>query len=223
MWINSSGATGYVTLVSDSPAGPFVPTGVSPTLSVDPNDGLRWGDEDVTIAPDGRGYLTYTSIGPIDNAHTIIIEQLDPTLTTGTGRYVATDAAPGWANLVESPGLFYGPNKAWYLIYSDPARPYMTTGTGIMNGPRNTADPIESYVEPRTLVDNSCNGQPTGVWPIRNSAGETVYVYGSDLWDYGNPNQSLATNYFGFLTFDAVTSDGKAIDGYTCQTLWSLG
>ena len=222
MWINTSGAQGYVTLVSDSPAGLFVPTGVNPVLSVDPIDGLRWGDMDVTIAPDGRGYITYTAIDPVDNAHTLVIEQLDSTLTTGTGRYVVTDTSPGVSDLAEAPGLFYGPNNAWYLIYSDPARPYMTTGTGVINGPRNTADPIGSWVQPRTLNSDSCMGQPAGVWPIRDSADQTKYVYASDRWDNGNANQSKATNYFGSLTFNASIPGGKAIEGYACQSLWTL-
>ncbi len=222
MWVNSGGAQGYVTLVSDTPAGLFVPTGVDPVLSVDPKAGLRWGDMDVTIAPDGRGYITYTAIDPVDNAHTLVIEQLDPTLTTGTGRHVVTDSSPGLADLAESPGLFYGPNNAWYLIYSNPARPYLTTGTGVMNGPRNSADPIGAYGQPRSLVSDSCNGQPSGVWPIQSGSGRTVFVYGSDRWDNGNTNQANATNYFGSLTFASSTAEGMAIDGYACQQYWSL-
>ena len=176
----------------------------------------------MTIAPDGRGYLTYTAIDPGDNAHTLVIEQLDSTLTTGTGRHVVTDSSPGAADLAEAPGLFYGPNDAWYLVYSDPARPYLTTGTGVMNGPRSSADPIGTYSQPRSLVSDSCNGQPSGVWPIQNAGGRTVFVYGSDRWDNGNTNQSNATNYFGSLTFASSIAEGRAIDGYVCQQFWSL-
>ncbi len=222
MWINSGGTQGYVTLLADSPDGLFVPTGVDPVLSVDPKLGLRWGDMDLTIAPDGRGYITYTAIDPVDNAHTLVIEQLDATLTTGTGRHVVTDSSPYVPDLAESPALFYGPNKAWYLIYSDPARPFLATGTGVMNGPRNTADPIGSYVQPRLLVPDSCGGQPSGVWPIRDGSGRTAFVYGSDRWDTATLNQAKATNYFGSLTFTSSIADGKAIDAYVCQSFWYL-
>lgn len=223
MWINAHGPTGYVTLVADSPAGPFVPTGVAPVLAVDPVTGLRWGDQDITVAPDGRGYITYTVIEPSNNAHTLVIEELDAAMLTGAGRYVVTDAFPGQPDLVEAPGLFYGPNNAWYLTYSNPAMPYRWTGTGVMNGPRNTSDPIGAYVSPRSLTDTSCMGQPTGVWPIRGASGVTSYVFGSDRWETGNPNQSKANNYYGALTFYAQIAEGRAIDAYSCQAYWTLG
>lgn len=222
MWLNTGGTPGYVTLVADQPAGPFTQTGVTPVLAVDPGTGLRWGDEDVTIAPDGRGYLTYTVIDPVSNAHTLVIEQLDPTLTTGTGRYVVTDTTIGGPDMAEAPGLFYGPNGAWYLIYSQPAGPYQITSTGILNGPRGTADPIGTYTSPRALDPDSCSGQPTGAWPIHDAAGSLVVVYGTDRWDQTSSNQAKANNYYGALTFTAVTSDGYAIDAYACQTTWTL-
>jgi hypothetical protein len=65
-------------------------------------------------------------------------------------------------------------------------------------------------------------GQPAGVWPIRDSADQTKYVYMSDRWDSGNANQSKATNYFGSLSFNTSIAEGKAIEGYACQSLWTL-
>ena len=220
MWLNVHSRPGYVTMVADSPAGPFAPTGITPTLAVDPGSGLRWGDHDVTIAPDGRGYLTYTVIDPTTNAHALVIEELDPTLTIGTARHQVLDIYSG-TDLVESPGLFYGPNGAWYLTYSDPARPYMVTGTGIVNGPRNTNDPLSGpWSSPRTLNPTSCSGQPTGVWSVTGSTGATTFVYGSDRWEHANPNQTRANSYFGALTFRA--NGGTAVDGYICQPSWVL-
>lgn len=218
MWLNPGGAAGYVTLVADNPGGPFTSTGVTPVLADDPGTGLRWGDEEVTIAPDGRGYLTYTVIDPNTNAHTLAIEQLDSTLTTGTGRYTVAD--PSVVNIAESPALFYGPNGVWYLDYSSPAKPYLTTGTGIMDGPSNTADPIGNYTNPRLLDTDSCSGQPAGVRPLHNSSGGTTFVYSTDRWDNGNPNEAKANNYYGQLTFTA--NGGTAIDSYICQSTWTL-
>ena len=220
MWLNTHGDAGYRILTSATPGGPFVDTGIIPTLAVQPpTGGLRYGDMDVTIAPDGRGYLTYTTIWPGTNEHTLVIEQLDPTLTTGTGRHVVIDAHPG-VDLIEAPGLFYGPNGAWYLTYSDPARPYLVTGTGIVNGPRNTPDPIGAWSFPRSLIASSCSGQPSGVWPIRGPSGVTTWVYGSDRWVPGDTNQAKANNYYGALTFGAL--GGTAIDAYYCQSAWLL-
>lgn len=220
MWLNTHGEAGYRTLVADDPAGPFEPTGVVPDLAVKPPSGwLSYGDEDVTIAPDGRGYITYTAIDPADNAHTLVIEELDPTLTIGTGRHVVIDAMPGVPDLVEAPALFYGPNDAWYLVYSDPAKAYWPTDSGIVNGPRNTPDPIGDYGWPRALVGTSCAGQPTGVWPITGANGAT-WVYGADRWEPGKGNQARSNNYYGALTFDAA--GGTAIDAYSCQAFWTL-
>lgn len=217
MWLNISGDAGYRILTSASPAGPFTDTGVVPNLAVKPaTGGIRYGDEDVTVAPDGRGYVTYTAIDPATNSHTLVIEQLDSTLTTGTGRYTVLDAMPNQQEMVEAPGLFYGPNSAWYLVFSDPARPYATTGAGIMNGPTNTADPLGgAWTDPRLLNSDSCSGQPTGVWHVDNT-----WVFGSDRWVSGDANQAQANNYYGSLTFTA--NGGTAIDAYTCQSTWTL-
>lgn len=212
MWI-VSGFEGYTTLVSDSPAGPFEPTGVTPVLSVGP----QYGDQDITVAPDGRGYVTYTAIDPVTAAHTLVIEQLDAALQTGTGRFVVTDTFPNAIDMAEAPGLFYGPNNTWFLAYSNPAKPYLTTGTGVLNGPRNTADPIGPWTSPRMLFSDSCSGQPAGVVPLKNSAGGTTYVYESDRWDQGNTNQSKGVNYYGALTFTATS-----IDTGVCQAFWTL-
>lgn len=219
MWLNVAGQQGYRVLVSDTPAGPFVDTGATPALAVQPVSGLRYGDEDVTIAPDGRGYVTYTAIDPATNAHTLVIEQLDATLTTGTGRHVVVDTGTD-PQMLEAPALFYGPTDVWYLAYSDPARPYGVTGSGILNGPSGTPDPIGAYTWPRTLTVDSCSGQPTGVWPITGPSGATTFVYGSDRWVPGAANQATANDYYGALTFTA--NGGTAIDAYTCQAGWSL-
>lgn len=219
MWLNVAGKQGYRTLVADAPGGPFVDTGITPTLAVQPPcGGLRYGDEDVTIAPDGRGYVTYTAIDPVTNAHTLVIEELDATLTTGTGRHVviSTGSDP---EMVEAPSLFYSPTGAWYLIYSNPARPYATTGTGIVNGPAGP-DPIGAYTSPRSLAADSCSGQPTGVWSVTGPSGAVSFVYSSDRWVTGASNQSKANNYYGTLTFTA--NGGTAIDAYTCQAGWTL-
>jgi len=212
MWLNTAGDGGYKVLIADAPGGPFVDTGIVPNLAVKPpTGGLRYGDEDLTVGPDGVGWVSYTAIWPLTNRHDIVVERLDPSLTTGTGASVSLGL-----DLVEAPGLFLAPTGKWEMIYSDPAKPYLVTGTSIMDAP----SPLGPWTGPRTLNANSCGGQPAGVWPIKGQSGVTTWVYGTDRWDPGNPNQSMANNYYGALTFNAT--GGTAIDGYGCQPSWSL-
>lgn len=216
MWLDVHGDAGYKILTSTSPEGPFVDTGIVPSLAVKPaSGGLRYGDEDITLAPDGTGYVSYTVIWPTTNEHAVVVEQLDPTLTTGTGQYVQLDTAPG-TELVEAPGLFLAPTGVWHMTYSNPARPYEVTGTGIMNAPT----PLGPWTAPRALSADSCSGQPTGVWPLKGVSGTTYYVWGTDRWVSGQPNQAEANNYYGPLTFTA--NGGTAIDAAACVATWTL-
>ncbi|GGC07437.1 family 43 glycosylhydrolase [Cellulomonas carbonis] len=218
MWVNTHHDAGYKVLVAEHPAGPFVDTGLAPELAiVPPPGGLRYGDHDLTVDPvTGHLYVTYTVIWANDNTHQLVVERLDPSGTTGTGEFVQLAAMAPARELVEAPALFRAPTGTWHMVFSDPARPYRTTGSGIMDAP----GPLGPWTNRRTLSADSCGGQPAGVWPVRTSTGRTAYVYGSDRWDEGKGNQAAAENYYGELTFTA--RGGTSIDAHRCQSTWTL-
>lgn len=217
MWVNTHGGegaeSGYIAMTSLTPGGPFTLTAERPTLAVDPADGgLEHGDFDITLAPDGTGWIVYTVIRASDNAHTLVIERLDSTLTTGTGERVVVTGA---GTMVEAPSLFRAPTGMWQLAFG-PAAPYGVVPTLIMDAP----SPLGPWTNRRTLAFDSCSGQPMAVSVIRG-----VYVYASDRWVQqagggGAPQQARANVYFGRLTFNA--NGGTAIDAHTCQAGWTL-
>ncbi len=227
MWVNIHGDKGYSTLVASSPAGPFVDTGIVPNLAVKPEaGGLRYGDMDLEVAPDGRLYIAYTVINKYTNAHAIIIERLDPSGITGSGWAVGVDtdptaAAEGRVTLSESPALFHSAsNDQWYLAFSD-AAPYRPTRTGIVEGVKG-ANPLGAW-DPSTsriLAPTGCDGQVSGIWPIVGPSGVRTYVFGSDQWIAGLGNQVDAVNYMTPLTFTAA--DGTQVDPVECLTSWHL-
>lgn len=209
MWINSHGDAGYKVLISDSPAGPFVDTGANPVLAIKPpTGGLRYGDHDLTV--DGNSvYLSYTAIWPEDNRHDIIIERLNTSLTSGTGRYTRLDE-----QMVEAPSLFKGPNGRWYITYSNPAKPYIVTGTAV----ESSTSPLGPFGGKKILSANSCSGQPALVAEITSPVtGAQQFVYGTDRWVSGEPNQAFANNYYGRLSFTATD-----INTHSCQGGWTL-
>lgn len=222
MWVNTHGEEGYRILTSPAPGGPFTDTGAVPDLAVKPPvGGLRYGDMDLYVDTDGTGYVAYTAIWPEGNEHTIVIERLDPTLTTGTGEHVLIDAWPDRVDVIEAPALFKAPTGTWHLLYSNPARAYMPTATGIVNAP----DALGPWTQPRDYTFNSCSGQPTGAWPITGPSGVTTWVYGTDRWamsptGYGYANQAKANNYYAPITFNA--NGGTAIDAGRCLSTWTL-
>lgn len=213
LWLNSHQDAGYTTFLADSPRGPFTPSGVTPDLAVKPPvGGLRYGDHDVTVDPAGVAWLTYTAIYPQGNLHELNVERLDPTFLTGTG--TATNVGTA-GSMAEAPSLFRGPTGKWHLAFSDPAKPYISTATGVVEAPT----PSGPWGPKRTLAGDSCSGQPASVVPVKSpSTGATVYVYTTDRWVNAQPNQALANNFHGRLTFSATGS----VNAYACQTTWTL-
>jgi hypothetical protein len=53
------------------------------------------------------------------------------------------------------------------------------------------------------VSSNSCGGQPSFVTPLRGQHGQTVYLYGSDLWN-GHRNEGEANFFWAPLRFDAT-------------------
>jgi hypothetical protein len=216
MWVNTHGGggtdSGYVAMTSLTPGGPFTPTATRPVLAVDPADGgLEHGDFDITLDATGTGWIVYTVIRAVDNSHVLVIERLDPTLTTGTGEAVTVTGA---GSLVEAPTLFQAPTGMWQLAFG-PAAPYGVVPTLVMDAP----SPLGPWTNRRTLQANSCSGQTAAVSVIRGT-----HVLITDRWVQtptgGAPQQARATSYFGRLTFAA--NAGTAIDYHVCQPTWTL-
>lgn len=218
MWINThvgpgTGAAGYRVLVSDDPQGPFVDSGVTPRLAVDAGDGgLEHGDMDVTVDPaTGVGYVVYTAIDFARSpSHTLVVEELDLSFTTGTGRYTQVAAAGG---PVESPSLFQGPVGTWHIAYSDPAAPYGVVGTSVVDAPA----PLGPWSGARSLSADSCGGQPAAVVDL---GGEWVFMV--DRWVQSPSglvaNQTEANTYWGRLAF---APDG-GVRPHECRGTWAF-
>jgi hypothetical protein len=189
LWVNTyDSLTGYRVLVAPTPAGPWRET-VAPALAVGGHGNLTRGDQDVFVDSAGRGWLAYTLIEagvPTD----IVVERLNPELTSGTGEAVALGLG-----VVEAPSLFERDGR-FFLIYSDPACPYCPAGTGLGSAP----SPLGPWTLASTLSARSCEGQPAEVSQLR-LAGGPVWLYVSDRWQKGNPNQAAATIWWESLNF----------------------
>ncbi len=59
------------------------------------------------------------------------------------------------------------------------------------------------------ISENSCGGQPADVAALPGRAGK-VYLFQSDRWNNGQPNEALATHYWEPLRFDDDGSDPAA-------------
>jgi hypothetical protein len=231
MWINVDGVgrgstteASYAVLVADSPAGPYVDTGVRPRLAVDPGDGwLEHGAADVTVDAAGVGWLSYTVItrNPSSgrSSHELAVEELDRTFTTGTGRHVVARAANRGTTPVEMPALFRSPLGVWHMAYSYPAVPYGIGATAVMDAP----SPLGPWTNPRTLNGDSCRGQFGTV----STLGSRVVLMtnrwaqpaaGSGLGLVANQRGEVP--YFGPLTFSA--NGGTAIDAHPCVERWTF-
>lgn len=189
LWVNTyDSLTGYRVLVASSPAGPWSET-AAPTLAVGGRGNLTRGDHDVFVDSEGRGWLAYTLIEagvPTD----IVVERLNPELTSGTGEAVALGLG-----VVEAPSLFEREGRL-FLTYSDPACPYCPAGTGLASAP----SPLGPWTFASTLSARSCEGQPAEVSQLRLADGP-VWLYVSDRWRKGNPNQAEATIWWEPLAF----------------------
>lgn len=195
LWMNSfDRPSGYHVLTAPTPLGPFTDE-AAPALAVNENQvdpTYAHGDEDVIIDESGAGWIAYTTISP-DNRHDIAVERLNSTLTSGTGQVVQLGLT-----MAEAPALFSRDGR-WWLTYSDPACPYCGgTGTGLASAP----SPLGPWtLQPRLSAD-SCGGQPAAVSEL-TAHGGIVWLYQSDLWQSGEPNQAHAGFHHEELQFDA--------------------
>ncbi|RYY52799.1 MAG: hypothetical protein EOO09_20275, partial [Chitinophagaceae bacterium] len=193
LWINVyDNVVGYRVFTSPTPAGPFIEA-AEPTLAVNadkPAAGLNNGDHDTFVDDDGTAYLAYTD-WRANGA--IIIEQLSDDYLTGTGKHVKSVTA----EKTEAPCLFKR-DKMYYVVYSDPNCGYCP-GTG--SSYKTAASPLGPWSEPISISNNSCGGQPSFVSVLKLDS-ETVFLYGSDLWNNAAKNEALANYYWAPLAFD---------------------
>ena len=64
------------------------------------------------------------------------------------------------------------------------------------------ASPLGPWQPGGRISSDSCGGQPTNVATFERD-GVRTYLYQSDLWRNGEPNQALANYYWGPLSFDS--------------------
>jgi hypothetical protein len=195
LWINVyDNVVGYRVFTSRSPIGPFTEQ-PEPRLAVNSNmpvAGLNNGDHDTFVDDDGTGYLAYTDWR---KNGAIVIEKLRDDYLSGSGQYVSAVTGGN----TEAPGMFKRKGK-YYLLYSDPNCGYCS-GTGTSY---KTADhPLGPWAGGQKISDNSCGGQPSFV-SVLKLGGDTLFLYGSDLWNNGAKNEALANYYWTGLTFDSI-------------------
>ncbi len=204
LWINVyDNRVGFRVFTSKSPVGPFTEV-AEPLLAVNgdmPAAGLNNGDHDTFVDDDGTAYLAYTDWR---TNGTIVIEKLSTDYLTGTGEHVKSVTN----GKTEAPALFKR-KGIYYVTYSDPNCGYCSgTGTSYRIAP----SPLGPWSEGIKISDNSCGGQPSFVSTIKLNS-ETVFLYGSDLWNNAAKNEALANFYWAPLTFAA---DGS-INPLECQ------
>ncbi|OOQ59494.1 family 43 glycosylhydrolase [Mucilaginibacter pedocola] len=209
LWINVyDNVVGYRVFTSKTPIGPFAEV-AEPHLAVNstmPAAGLNNGDHDLFVDDDGTAYLAFTDWR---TKGTIVIEKLSDDYLTGTGEHVKgiTEGE------TEAPGLFKR-KGIYYVTYSDPNCGYCSgTGTSYRTAPT----PLGPWSKGIKISDNSCGGQPSFVSTIKINS-ETVYLYGSDLWNNAAKNEALANFYWAPLKFNA---DG-AIEPLKCNETYAL-
>lgn len=211
LWINVyDNRVGYRVFTSKNPGGPFTEA-AEPTLAVNSNmpiAGLNNGDHDTFTDDDGTAYLAYTDWRA---KGAIVIEKLSDDYLTGTGEHVASVTK----GETEAPCLFKR-NGRYYLIYSDPNCGYCS-GTG--SSYKSSSSPLGPWSDALSISNNSCGGQPSFVSVIKVNA-ETVYLYGSDLWNNAAKNEALANYYWAPLSFDASGNIEplKCMDSYHFYT-----
>ncbi|MEO7214309.1 family 43 glycosylhydrolase [Mucilaginibacter sp.] len=209
LWINVyDNVVGYRVFTSKTPVGPFSEV-AEPHLVVNsdmPAAGLNNGDHDTFIDDDGTAYLAYTDWR---TKGTIVIEKLSADYLTGTGEVVkgVTEGE------TEAPGLFKR-KGIYYVVYSDPNCGYCS-GTGTSY--RTAKSPLGPWSKPTKISDNSCGGQPSFVSTLKVN-NETIYLYGSDLWNNAAKNEALANFYWAPLTF---TIEG-AINPLQCAVEYTM-
>lgn len=204
LWINVyDNVSGFRVFTSVSPTGPFKEV-AQPKLAVNsdaPVAGLNNGDHDTFVDEDGTGYLAYTDWRA---KGAIVIEELTADYLSGTGRFV-NSVTP---EKTEAPGLFKR-KGVYYITYSDPNCGYCNnTGTSYRTAP----SPLGPWSEGKKISDNSCGGQPSFVSTIK-LANDSLFLYGSDLWNNGARNEALANYFWAALEF---AEDGSILP-IACQ------
>lgn len=193
LWINVyDNRVGYRVFTSKTPVGPFAEV-KEPTLAVNsdmPVAGLNNGDHDTFVDDDGTAYLAYTDWR---TKGSIVIEKLSDDYLTGTGQYVKSVTT----GETEAPGLFKRKGK-YYVVYSDPNCGYCS-GTGASY--RMAPSPLGPWSAGMKISDNSCGGQPSFVSTIKVNS-ETIFLFGSDLWNNAAKNEALANFYWAPLSFN---------------------
>lgn len=203
LWVNVyDNRVGFRVFTSDSPAGPFEEK-PEPKLAVNndaPVAGLNNGDHDTFVDDDGTAYVAYTDWR---TGGTIVIEELDKDYLSGTGNHIKAVTE----GKTEAPALFKR-KGIYYVTYSDPNCGYCS-GTGTSY--RTANSPLGPWSPGTKISDKSCGGQPSFVSVIRLSS-DTIYLYGSDLWNNAAKNEALANFYWAPLTF----GDNGAIKPMEC-------
>jgi Glycosyl hydrolases family 43 len=194
LWINVyDNSVGFRVFTSPRPEGPFTEV-ANPRLAVNTDSavaGLNNGDHDTFVDEDGTGYLAYTDWR---TNGTIVIEKLSPDYLSGTGEHVKAVTA----GRTEAPSLFCR-KGIYYVTYSDPNCGYCSgTGTSYKTAP----SPLGPWSAGKKISDSSCGGQPSFVSVIRLT-NNTMYLYGSDLWNNAAKNEALANYYWAPLNFAA--------------------
>lgn len=209
LWINVyDNVSGYRVFTGKSPIGPFIEV-AEPKIAVNssmPAAGLNNGDHDLFIDDDGTGYLAFTDWR---TKGTIVVEQLTDDYLSGTGK-VANSITAG---NTEAPALFKR-KGIYYITYSDPNCGYCA-GTGTSY--KTAKSPLGPWSEGIQISNNSCGGQPSFVSTIKVDS-ETIYLYGSDLWNNAAKNEAQANFYWAPLTF---AEDGS-INPMECLTSFKL-
>ena len=192
LWINVyDNRVGFRVFTSKSPTGPFTEVAV-PTLAVNSDSavaGLNNGDHDTFVDDDGTAYIAYTDWR---TKGSIVIEKLNSNYLSGSGLHVKGVTA----GRTEAPSLLKRQGK-YYVLYSDPNCGYCS-GTGTSY---KTADsPLGPWSDGIKISDSSCGGQPSFVSTIKLKS-DTIFLYGSDLWNNAARNEALANYYWSPLTF----------------------
>lgn len=193
LWINVyDNVSGYRVFTSPKPTGPFTEV-KEPVVAVNrnaPAAGLNNGDHDLFVDDDGTGYLAYTDWR---TRGTIVIEKLTADYLSGTGEHVKSVTAGS----TEAPGLFKR-KGTYYVTYSDPNCGYCSgTGTSYKTAP----SPLGPWSEGIKISNNSCGGQPSFVSALK-LGNDSIFLYGSDLWNNAAKNEALANYYWAALEFN---------------------
>jgi hypothetical protein len=209
LWINVyDNVSGYRVFTSKNPIGPFKEVD-EPKLGVNSNApaaGLNNGDHDTFVDDDGSGYLVYTDWR---TQGSIVVEKLTDDYLTGTGQLVKSITN----GKTEAPGMFKR-NGIYYVVYSDPNCGYCS-GTGAAY--KTASSPLGPWSDGKRISDNSCGGQPSFVSTIKTGT-NTIYLFGSDLWNNAAKNEALANYYWAPLSFAA---DGS-INPLVCEQAYSM-